>query len=65
MEGSTSTGRGDAVAPTKSALLCFESSVSRGVARVGLCKMDGIVSLFFFKADCGLIENGRVLSLLH
>ena len=43
-----------------------ESSVSRGVARVGLCKMDGIVSLFFFfKADCGLIENGRVLSLLH
>ena len=42
-----------------------EFSVSRGVARVGLCKMDGIVSLFFFKADCGLIENGRVLSLLH
>ena len=62
MEGSTSTGRGDAVAPTKSALLCFESSVSRGVARVGLCKMDGIVSLFFSLRQ---IENGRVLSLLH
>ena len=49
----------------ESAVLMVEFSVSRGVARVGLCKMDGIVSLFFFKADCGLIENGRVLSLLH